>query len=86
MTQGARRDSEHGRGKKGHIVRLLTDAMIFHPIWRSHQGPPPTFTASRVMSQSEELTRRKPLSTCLEVERPWGSPSRSLELIQATSP
>ena len=32
MTQGARRDSKHGRGKKGHIVRLLTDVMTFHPI------------------------------------------------------
>ena len=72
--------------KKDHLARLPTDAMAFRPLQRSHQEPLPMFTASRVMSQSDEPTRCKDLSTCLEAERPKRSPSRNLELIQAASP
>ena len=52
-TQGARRDPEYGGGKKGHLARLPADAMTFCSLWRSHQGPLPTFTASRVMSSDK---------------------------------
>ena len=56
-TQGARRDPKYGGGKKGHLARLPADAMTFCSLWGSHQGPPLMFTASRVMSQSDELKK-----------------------------
>ena len=45
-----------GGGRKGLLARLPTDTTVFGPLQRSHQGPPPMITASRGMSQSDELT------------------------------
>ena len=50
--------------KKDQLARLPTDTRTFCRLQRSHQGPPPTFIASRVMSQSDELAGSKALSTC----------------------
>ena len=53
-----------GGSKKDQLVRLPTDTRTFCLLQRSHQRPPPTFIASRVMSQSDEMAGSKALSTC----------------------